>query len=110
MEVELISYSQPAKKDADKNPLSIAELAASVCYDSEPTETYRIAKGCKATGHTSVLEHIWLMDLRLVRLIFDRLNQSIQHINLLLFYFKFSRSHNSAASRLHTSIAAWFRM
>lgn len=58
MEVELISYSQPAKKDADKNPLSIAELAASVCYDSEPTETYRIAKGCKATGHTSVLEHI----------------------------------------------------
>lgn len=58
MEVELISYSQPIKKDADKNPLGIAELAASVCYDSEPTETYRIAKGCKATGHTSVLEHI----------------------------------------------------
>lgn len=58
MKVELISYSQPVKKDADKNPLSIAELAASVCYDSEPTETYRIAKGCKATGHTSVLEHI----------------------------------------------------
>lgn len=58
MKVELISYSQPVKKDADKNPLSIAELAASVCYDSQPTETYRIAKGCKATGHTSVLEHI----------------------------------------------------
>lgn len=58
MEVELISYSQPVKKDADKNPLSIAELAASVCYNSQPTETYRIAKGCKATGHQSVLEHI----------------------------------------------------
>ena len=58
MEVELVAYSQPVKKDGDKNPLSIAELAASVCYDSEPTETYRIAKGCKATGHRSVLEHI----------------------------------------------------
>lgn len=58
MEVELVAYSQPVKKDGDKNPLSIAELAASVCYDSEPTETYRIAKGCKATSHTSVLEHI----------------------------------------------------
>lgn len=58
MEVELISYSQPVKKDADKNPLSIAELAASVCYNSQPTETYRIANGCKATGHQSVLEHI----------------------------------------------------
>lgn len=58
MEVELISYSQPVKKDADKNPLSIAELAASICYNSQPTETYRIAKGCKATGHRSVLEHI----------------------------------------------------
>lgn len=58
MKVELVSYSQPVKKDADKNPLGIAELAASVCYDSEPTETYRIAKGCKATNHVSVLEHI----------------------------------------------------
>ena len=55
MEVKLISYSQPVKKDADKNPLSIAELAASVCYNSQPTETYRIVKGCKATGHQSVL-------------------------------------------------------
>ena len=58
MEVKLISYSQPVKKDADRNPLSIVEMAASVCYDSQPTETYRIAKGCKATGHQSVLEHI----------------------------------------------------
>lgn len=58
MKVELVAYSQPVKKDGDKNPLSIAELAASVCYDSEPTENYRIAKGCKATNHVSVLEHI----------------------------------------------------
>ena len=58
MEVKLISYSQPVNPDGDKNPLSIAELAASVCYDSEPTDTYRIVKGCKATGHRSVLEHI----------------------------------------------------
>lgn len=42
MEVKLISYSQPVNSDGDKNPLSIAELAASVCYDSEPTDTYRI--------------------------------------------------------------------
>lgn len=58
MEVKLISYSQPVNSDGDKNPLSIAELAASVCYDSEPTDTYRIVKGCKATGHRSVFEHI----------------------------------------------------
>lgn len=58
MKVELVAYSQPVKKDGDKNPLSIAEQAASVCYDSEPTGNYRIAKGCKATGHRSVLEHI----------------------------------------------------
>ena len=58
MEVKLVSYSQPVNPEGDKNPLSIAELAASVCYDSEPTDTYRIVKGCKATGHRSVLEHI----------------------------------------------------
>lgn len=58
MKVELVAYSQPVKKDGDKNPLSIAELAASVCYDSQPTENYRIVRGCKATNHVSVLEHI----------------------------------------------------
>ena len=41
MEVELVSYSQPVKKDADKNPLSIAELAASVCYDARQPGTPR---------------------------------------------------------------------
>ena len=58
MKVELVAYSQPVRKDGDKNPLSIAELAASVCYDSQPTENYRIVRGCKATNHVSVLEHI----------------------------------------------------
>lgn len=58
MKVELVAYSQPVKKDGDKNPLSIAELAASVCYDSQPTENCRIVRGCKATNHVSVLEHI----------------------------------------------------
>lgn len=58
MTVDLIAYSRRPGFQEDQNPLSIAELAASVCYDSKPTETYRIAKGCKATGHTSVLEHI----------------------------------------------------
>ena len=58
MQVDLIAYTQQVVPTSDKNPLSIVELAASVCYDSEPTETHRIAKGCKATGHQSVLEHI----------------------------------------------------
>lgn len=58
MNVELIAYTQWVDSSKDKNPLSIAEQAASVCYGSEPTDTYRIAKGCKATSHNSVLEHI----------------------------------------------------
>lgn len=59
MEVELIAYTQ--WKDAEKksqDPLSIVEQAASVCYDSKPTASFRIAKACKESGHTSVLEHI----------------------------------------------------
>ena len=58
MNVELIAYTQWVDPDKDKNPLSIAEQAASVCYGSVPTDTYKIAKGCKATSHNSVLEHI----------------------------------------------------
>lgn len=56
MTVELIAYTQMPEKPG--NPLAVVEQAASVCYDSQPTETYRIAKTCKASGHTSVLEHI----------------------------------------------------
>ena len=56
MTVELIAYTQMPGKSG--NPLAVVEQAASVCYDSQPTENYRIAKTCKASGHTSVLEHI----------------------------------------------------
>jgi len=33
------------------------EKIASVCYDSEPTENYRIFHGCMKSGHMSVAEH-----------------------------------------------------
>lgn len=56
MTVELIAYTQMPGNPG--NPLAVVEQAASVCYDSQPTEDYRIAKTCKASGHTSVLEHI----------------------------------------------------
>lgn len=58
MQVNLIAYSQWKDKPLNENPLGIAEEAASICYDSNPTENFRIVKGCKATGHKSVLEHI----------------------------------------------------
>ena len=57
MNVELIAYTQWVDPERDKNPLSVAEQAASVCYGSVPTDTYKIAKGCNNTGHRSVLEH-----------------------------------------------------
>ena len=57
MNVELIAYTQWVDQEKDKNPLSIIEQAASVCYGSVPTDAYKIAKGCKATSHNSVLEH-----------------------------------------------------
>lgn len=56
MTVELIAYTQ--MPGFPGNPLAVVEQAASVCYDSQPTENHRIAKTCKASGHTSVLEHI----------------------------------------------------
>lgn len=56
MTVELIAYTQMPGNPG--NPLAVVEQAASVCYDSQPTEDYRIAKTCKTSGHTSVLEHI----------------------------------------------------
>ena len=58
MNVELIAYTQWVDPDKDKNPLSVVEQAASVCYDSNPTDTYRIAKTCKTSGHVSTFEHI----------------------------------------------------
>lgn len=58
MNVELIAYTQWVDPEKDKNPLSVVEQAASVCYGSTPTATYKIAKGCKATAHYSVLESV----------------------------------------------------
>lgn len=44
MTVELIAYTQMPGKPG--NPMAVVEQAASVCYDSRPTENYRIAKSC----------------------------------------------------------------
>lgn len=58
MNVELIAYTR-SMNPYEINPLCVVERAASACYDSEPdTNTFRITKGCVASGHTSVLEHI----------------------------------------------------
>ena len=38
--------------------MAIAEQAASVCYDSKPTENLKIVKQCIASRHMSVLEHV----------------------------------------------------
>ena len=56
MKVELVGYSQLANGKGD--PMALAELAASVCYDSKPTQRCRIVKQCIASGHMSVLEHV----------------------------------------------------
>lgn len=56
MKVELVGYSQMVNVHGD--PVSLAELAASVCYDSKPTQNCSIVKQCIASGHMSVLEHV----------------------------------------------------
>ena len=56
MKVELVGYSQMANNHGD--PMAIAEQAASVCYDSKPTENLKIVKQCIASRHMSVLEHV----------------------------------------------------
>lgn len=58
MNVTLIAYTQLANRWASSNPMTVVEEAACVCYDSTPTENFRIAKGCMKSGHTSVYEHI----------------------------------------------------
>lgn len=58
MEVKLIAYTQPVECVERSNPLSIVEECAAVCYDSKPTENFKIAKACHESGHNSVLEHI----------------------------------------------------
>lgn len=58
MKVELIAYSQPVGEKIDKNPLGVVEQAACVCYGSKPSDSYKVAKGCKASKHFSPLEHV----------------------------------------------------
>ncbi len=61
MKVELIAVTHPFANNkvvAKTNPMSIVERCACVCYDSKPTEDYRIAKACMDSGHHSVLEHV----------------------------------------------------
>lgn len=58
MNVKLIAYTQIANNAMTADPLAVVEQAACVCYDSKPTDTFRIAKGCMQSGHTSVFEHI----------------------------------------------------
>lgn len=58
MNVQLIACTQPVSGGLFSDPLAVVEQAACVCYDSKPTDTFRIAKGCMSSGHTSVFEHI----------------------------------------------------
>lgn len=55
MKVRLIAYTQGV---CGEEPLDIVERCASVCYDSTPTHTHKIAKSCAKSGHMSVYEHI----------------------------------------------------
>lgn len=55
MQVKLIAYTQGVK---GQMPLDIVEICASVCYNSTPTTTHKIAKGCAKSGHMSVYEHV----------------------------------------------------
>lgn len=61
MKVELIAMSQPLKEipqNVPYNPICIVERCASVCYDSQPTKDFKIAKGCAKSGHWSAFEFI----------------------------------------------------
>ena len=55
MQVQLIAYTQGVK---GQMPLDIVERCASVCYNSTPTTTHKIAKGCAKSGHMSVYVHV----------------------------------------------------
>lgn len=58
MKVELVALTQPYKAQEQVNPMIVSETAACVCYDSEPSDNFRVAKGCIVSGHMSVMEHI----------------------------------------------------
>lgn len=61
LKVNLVAYTQPAKVydwTDSTDPVAIVEECASICYNSNPTTTFAIAKGCARSGHMSVWEHI----------------------------------------------------
>lgn len=55
MKVRLIAYTQGIY---GAEPLDIVEECACVCYNSIPTGSHKVAKGCAKSGHMSVYEHI----------------------------------------------------
>lgn len=55
MKVRLIAYTQGV---CGEEPIGIVERCASVCYNSTPTRTHKIAKSCAKSGHMSVYEHV----------------------------------------------------
>lgn len=55
MNVKLIAKTYPICGASD---MQVVEEAACVCYNSEPTSDFKVAKGCASTGHMSVFEHI----------------------------------------------------
>lgn len=55
MEVKLVAKTCPINGYSD---MQVVEQAACVCYNSEPTPDYRIAKACYNSGHLSTWEHI----------------------------------------------------
>ena len=57
MKVELIGYSQMVNGHSD--PMALAELAASVCYDSKPTERCGIVRQCIASGQRESAVPVW---------------------------------------------------
>lgn len=55
MQVKLIAYTRGVE---GQTPLDIVEKCACVCYNSTPTDSYKVAKGCAKSGHMSVYEHV----------------------------------------------------
>jgi len=56
MNIELIAYTQGNPKTYNyAGPTDVCALAASQCYDSEPSKTK--VKVCIAQGHESIIEH-----------------------------------------------------
>lgn len=48
MEVELVAKTEPISGGSD---MSVVEQAACICYNSEPTDDFKVAKDCYAYGH-----------------------------------------------------------